>query len=766
LKAEALPPETRFEAFLAELQQYRPELDPGVLRRAFRLAQTAHGGQLRQSGELFLIHPVEVARIQLDLLRRRADLTILAASLLHDTVEDTAAVSFETLEREFGAEVASLVDGVTKIGVLPFRSPEVTQSENYRKMLLSMARDIRVILIKLADRLHNMRTLDWLEPERRRRIAQETLDIYAPIAHRLGIARFKWELEDLAFKHLDPESYRMLVAKIAEKREERERAIEEVEGPLRALLAERGIAAEVTGRPKHLLSIWRKMQRLNTPFEEIFDLLGIRILTETQDDCYRVFGMVHEIFTPVADHFKDYIATPKSNMYQSLHTTVLVPEQKRMVEIQIRTREMHVVSQIGIAAHYAYKEGSAARDRELQKKLGEFIVQGTTEWQDDTGDPAEFMDFLRTSLYQDEVFVFTPKGGLKHLPRGATPIDFAYSIHTDVGHHCVGAKVNGRIVPLRYPLKSGEVVEIISSPQGQPSENWLGFVGTSRAKQKIRHFLMQERLEVSVGLGRDILTRELRKHHVKLPPEKELEEVSQSFGLSDVPLLYAKIGQGDLSVASIVARMLPEKPAEEPKTASALERIKRLAQRPVKGVRIGELDGLLIRIAQCCQPIPGDKVIGLITKGRGISVHRVDCPNTFDDRVPPERRIEVEWDVARDQHFLVRLQVVSGDRSKLLADVASAISRTGTYMRHGAMGSTGDGEARGQFVLEVRNLSHLQRVLDAIRRVRGVRQVERQNTIAGFDVPEGEAGDSSESSESSERSRRPRTDSGRDWRKR
>jgi GTP pyrophosphokinase len=352
------------------------------------------------------------------------------------------------------------------------------------------------------------------------------------------------------------------------------------------------------------------------------------------------------------------------------------------------------------------------------------------------------MDFLRTSLYQDEVFVFTPKGGLKHLPRGATPLDFAYSIHTDVGHHCVGAKVNGRIVPLRYELKSGEVVEVVSSPQGQPSEDWLKVVTTNRAKQKIRHWLSEQRVESSVRIGRDILMRELRKHHRKLPSEKELEEISQSFGLSDPPLLYAKIGQGDLSVASVIARLLPEKRVEEPKAASTLERIRRLAQRPVKGVRIGELDGLLIRIAQCCQPIPGDHVIGLITKGRGISVHRVDCPNTFEDRVAPERRIEVEWDVERSQHFLVRLLVVSSDRANLLADVASAISRTGTYMRHGAMSSTGDGDARGQFVLEVRNLSHLQRVLVALRRVRGVQQVERESTAAGFDTPEGGEADS------------------------
>ncbi len=739
MRRERPGPGTLFEGFLNDLLGLRSSIDVGILERAFTRASEAHATQVRQSGDPFLVHPVEVARILFDLLRRRADATILAAALLHDTVEDSAVVSLEDLSREFGAEVAALVDGVTKIGDLPFRAPEVTQTENYRKMLLSMARDIRVILIKLADRLHNMRTLDALEEPRRRRIAQETLDIYAPIAHRLGIARFKWELEDLAFKHLDPEHYRLLVAKIAERREERERAVEELAGPLRQRLAERGVAAEVTGRPKHLRSIWMKMQRLGSPFEDIHDLLGVRIITDSRDDCYRALGVVHDMFSPVADHFKDYVATPKSNMYQSLHTAVIVPERKRIVEVQIRTREMHVVSEIGIAAHYSYKEGRPSQEPELQEKLSEFIVQGTTEWQDDAGDPSEFMDFLRTSLYQDEVFVFTPKGGLKRLPRGATPIDFAYAIHTDVGNRCVGARVNGHIVPLRYELKNGEVVEIISSPQGQPSEDWLKVVATSRAKSKIRRWLIQQRLDVSVRLGREMLSRELRKRHLRVPAEKELGDVSQSFGLADVPLLYAKIGQGDLSVASVVARLHPELHPEETRGASALERIRRLASRPVRGVRLGDVDGLLIRIAQCCQPIPGDKVIGLVTKGRGLSVHRVDCPNTFDDRVAPERRLEVEWDVERDQRFLVRLLVSSVDRANLLADVASAISRTGTNMRHGGMGSEGDGEARGQFVLEIRNLNHLGRVVDAIRRVRGVRSVERSTTVPETENDDGDA---------------------------
>jgi len=725
--------------FLADVRESRAEVDIPTLERAYALATRAHEGQTRASGGPFLVHPIEVAGILLDLLHRRTDATILAAALLHDTIEDSTLVTLADLERDFGREVAALVDGVTKIGDLPFRSAEGAQSENYRKMLLSMARDIRVILIKLADRLHNMRTLDALDEERRRRIAQETLDIYAPIAHRLGIARFKWELEDLAFKHLDPEHYRLLVEKVSEKRAERERTIEEILLPIREQLIGRGIVAEVSGRPKHLRSIWLKMQRLEAPFEEIYDLLGLRILTESRDDCYRALGVVHDIFTPVVDRFKDYIATPKSNMYQSLHTTVLVPERQRMVEIQIRTREMHVVSEIGIAAHYAYKEGAASADRELQEKLGDLVVQGAREWGEEAGDPLEFMDLLKTSLYQDEVFVFTPKGGLKRLQRGATPIDFAYAIHTDVGHHCVGAKVNGRIVPLRYELKSGEVVEVVSAPQGQPSEDWLKIAVTSRAKNKIRRWLTEQRLDVSVRLGRELLQREMKKRHLKLPPEKDLADISQSFGLADVPLLFAKLGQGDLSAGSVIGRIHPEEKAEEPKAASALSRLKRLASRPVTGLRIGDIDGLLIRIAQCCQPIPGDKVIGLITKGRGISVHRVDCPNTFDDRVPAERRIDVEWDVDRDQHFLVRLLVLSDDRADLLADVASAISRTQTNMSHGAMTSEGEGEARGQFVLQVRNLNHLARVMDAIRKVRGVRLVERVSQGTGF-PDEGEPG--------------------------
>jgi GTP diphosphokinase / guanosine-3',5'-bis(diphosphate) 3'-diphosphatase len=721
--------EALFEATLAELLSYQPGVDLSELRTAYEVAKEAHSGQQRKTGEPFMLHPVETTRIIVDLLRKAADSKILQAALLHDTVEDKEEMTVAEIERRFGSEVATLVDGVTKISDLPFRSPENTQVETYRKMLLSMAKDIRVILVKLADRLHNMRTLEALPEHKRIRIAKETRDIYAPIAHRLGIAQIKWELEDLAFKHLDPENYRKLVRAISEKRTVREKAIEEVKEPIKRQLELQGIDAEIYGRPKHLWSILQKMQRLEAPFEEIFDLLGIRILTSSRADCYIVLGIVHDMFTPVADRLRDYIASPKSNMYQSLHTTVTDAKGERMVEIQIRTREMHRISEIGIAAHYSYKEGQTGPDREIHEKLGEFIVQGATEWQDESGDPGDFMDFLRTSLFQDEIFVFTPRGGLKRLPRGSTPVDFAFAIHSDVGFRTVGAKVDGAIVPLRYQLKSGQVVEVITSPHSNPSENWLGYVRSSRAKAKIRRYLAQERVEESVKLGREMLGRELKRQRKAIPKDKELEDVSLSFGLADVPLLFAKIGEGDISVQSVFSRIYPETKDQNKKVKSALDRIKNLAQRQVKGIHIGEIDGLLIRIAQCCNPIPGDKVIGLITKGRGISVHRIDCPNTFADRIDPERRIEVDWDVDREQRFPIRLVVIGGDRRGLLVDVAAVINRLGTDTTHAEMSLMGDGSVRGEFVVSVKNIKHLGKIVQAIKRINGVKRVDRAESI-------------------------------------
>jgi guanosine-3',5'-bis(diphosphate) 3'-pyrophosphohydrolase len=706
--------------FRAELGEYLSPPGPAEVWRAYEFARAAHEGQKRKSGEPYITHPIQVTRILLDLLRKQADTDILEAALLHDAVEDNPSVGLEDVERAFGEEVRHLVDGVTKIGGIPFRNPEAEQSENFRKMLLSMSRDIRVILIKLADRLHNMRTMDAMRPERQQDIARETEEIYAPLAHRLGIATFKWELEDLAFKYLEPAGYRQVSELVATKREEREHAIEEIKVPIRARLEAEAIEGEVTGRPKSFASIWKKMAANGTRFDQIFDLLGVRVIVASRSDCYRVLGIVHDLYVPVQDRFKDYIATPKSNLYQSLHTTVIGP-RRRMVEVQIRTYEMHRIAELGIAAHYRYKEKGEV-DAELERKLGESVVQRTTEWHEDVENPEEFMDFLRTSLYENEIFVFTPKGELKQLPRGATPVDFAYAVHTAVGNHTVGARVNGRLVQLRHGLRNGDTVEILTSPNANPSEGWLAFVGTSRARSKIRHWLKAQRLTESVALGREILLRELKKHRRKLPDDTELLDVAQSFGFSEAPILFAKIGEGVLSARNVLHRIYPELVA--PRKDSTVDKLRSLASRPVRGIRIQDISSLMIRMAQCCHPVPGDPVIGVITRGRGVSIHRNDCPNVLDGRVEAERLMEVTWDVDKDRLFLVRLSIYGDDRENLLADVAMAISRSGTNIKQGMMDAEDD-HAIGDFLVEVKNVAHLGRVMKAIRAVKGVTRVER-----------------------------------------
>jgi len=710
--------------FRDEVDRYLPGADTRNLYKALEFSTRAHANQVRLSGEPYVTHCIQVALILLDLLRRGTQSVILEAALLHDVLEDNLNIKREHLEAEFGPEVALLVDGVTKIGGIPFRNPEAEQSENFRKMLLSMARDIRVILIKLGDRLHNMRTLEPLKSQRRIEIATETREIYVPLAHRLGIARFKWELEDQCFKYLSPDSYRRVGELVATKREERERVIGEIREPIMERLRAEGIRAEVTGRPKSFFSIWEKMERTGSRFDQLFDLLGVRVLTDTREECYRVLGAVHDMFLPVQDRFKDYIASPKSNMYQSLHTTVIGPQQ-RQVEIQIRTRQMHLVAEFGIAAHYRYKDGGR-QDKQLEQKLGDLIARRTTEWQDEADDPKEFMRLLKVSLYQDEVFVFTPRGELKQLPRGATPIDFAYAVHTAVGNHCVGARVNHRLVPLRQELKSGDTVEILTSPTATPHEGWLQHARTSRARGKIRRWLQEQRRSDSIALGREILLRELKKRRRKLPSDDELLEAAQSLGLADTALLLAQLGSGVLSVQHVANRIYPE--PQRASRPNAVERIKDLARSPVRGVRIQDITSLMIHIAQCCEPVPGDPIIGLITRGRGVSVHRQDCPNTLDDKVEPERLIEVSWDVERDRLFLALLAVHGEDRPSLLSDVAGAIARTRTNIRQGTMGSE-DNRALGEFLILVRNLSHLERVRRHILSVKGVTHVERKQVI-------------------------------------
>jgi len=715
--ASPVHPELR-AALLAAVDERAPRLDRDRVAACFDFADRAHGDQRRESGLPYVSHLVEVVRILMDLLEGRLDTTLACAALLHDVVEDTE-VSLEEVERRFGREVASLVEGVTKLAGLHFDSREAEQAENFRKMLLSMSRDLRVIFIKLADRLHNMRTIEYLRPEKRRRIAEETRDIYAPLAHRLGMAGIKRELEDLALKVLEPDAYVELARRVAARREEREAFLAAVQGRLEEGLRAAGIRAEVKGRPKHFYSIFSKM-RSGRDFETIYDLFGLRIVTHTRNDCYRALGVVHDLFTPVADRFKDYIATPKSNMYQSLHTTVLT-ESGEMVEVQIRTWDMHRTAETGIAAHYVYKQGGRL-DEELDAKLGGFVAQ-TADWQRTTGDD-EYMDFLRTALYQEEVFVYTPRRELKRLPKGSTPLDFAFLIHTEVGQRTVGARVNGELVPLRHELRNGDTVEIVTSPNAQPSEDWLQIVRTTTARSKIRHWLRQKRHDDSVALGREMLERELRRHRHTVD-DGRLEEVARALGQPDVETLFARLGEGQLSLTQVVRKALPQKEGlAEGLLKGPLEALG-LVRKPAGGVRIQGIDNVMLSFARCCQPVPGDRVVGIVTVGRGVSVHRMDCPNTFAGRVAPERRVAVEWDARVGETFPVRLVVWGTDRPSLLADIARAISTTSVNIRQVGMASE-DRTVRGVFVVEVPHLAKLEEVTAAIRRVKGVTQVERR----------------------------------------
>ncbi|HVP39493.1 MAG TPA: bifunctional (p)ppGpp synthetase/guanosine-3',5'-bis(diphosphate) 3'-pyrophosphohydrolase [Candidatus Saccharimonadales bacterium] len=704
------------QPLLEELQTKSPRASQDQVRRAFDFAAHAHHGQVRRSGAPFVSHTVETTRILADLLGSHLDTTIATSALLHDVVEDTPITSQE-LGREFGTEVARLVEGVTKIGHLHFDSPRAEQAENFRKMILSMASDLRVILIKLADRVHNMRTLEFLPPEKVARIARETLEIYAPLAHRLGIGTFKRELEDLAFKHLDGEAYREIARRVQAKREERTALLDQVRAPLEQKLAEAGIQAEISGRPKHYYSIYKKLRDKNRTFDELHDLLGLRVVTTDKTSCYHVLGVVHDLFTPIQERIKDFIATPKSNMYQSLHTTVIAPG-RQVVEIQIRTREMHRIAELGIAAHYSYKEGGKS-DRELDQKLGGFLREAA-QWTDELSDE-EWMQLLQTSLYQDEIFVFTPKRELKQLPKGSTPVDFAFTIHSELGLHCVGAKVNGQFVPLRTRLRSGDTVEVISQPNGRPSKDWIEFVRTPAARHKVRHWLKAQHQAEAIVLGKEMLDRELRRVR-RSAQDRALLDAAQSLGVAELAQLYAKIGQGTLSALQVVHKLFPE--LQERRTKGPLEQLGEMVQRKPEGVRIQGMGSLLVHIAKCCQPVPGEPVVGVVTQGHGVSVHRHVCPNTFAERVPVERRVEVTWDARLDETFPVRLVVHGQDRPSLLADIAKALAAEKCNIRTAGM-SASDGSARGTFLVEVSNRRHLQEVLAAVRRVRGVSSVER-----------------------------------------
>ncbi len=698
-------------------------LDQELLLRAYRFSEAAHEGQKRLSGENFVSHCVEVAKILADL---QLDTVTVASGLIHDVVEDTS-VTVEEIEREFGKEIAEIVDGLTKIGHLPLNSSQDRQVENYRKLLLSIAKDARVILIKLADRLHNMRTLEFLPADKRKRIAQETRDLYAPLAHRFGMARMRWELEDLAFKHIESAEYKALAKLVAQRRTERETTIAQLRDPLEKLLADNGIKnVEITGRPKHLWSIYKKMTKWDKPYEEIYDLLAIRVLVDSVPDCYHALGVIHERFSPLQERIKDYVGQPKSNGYQSLHTTVFGPN-RQLFEIQIRTREMHRTAEYGIAAHWRFKEDAKSAD-ELDRALHWF--RQVLELQLDAKTPDEFLEFLKLDLYQDEIFVFTPTGDVIQLPKGATPIDFAFAVHTEVGLHACGARINGRQATLARELKNSDTVEIMTSPNARPSRDWLSHVRTGRARHKIRQRIRIEEQTTTEKIGREILNREIKRRRLPKPDDELLEAAAKALKLNDADHLIKSIGQGDLGIMQVLNQMYPETQVPDtPVKPGPLDWLVDKMRGSPKGVRIQGVDGLMVRYAQCCQPVPGDPVVGYVTRGRGVSIHRSDCPNLLMLVLEPERRLDIDWKELEGERFMVRLVLDATDRRGLYADLAKAVSATDTDIRSFELASS-DGHVTGALAVEVENLAHLQRVLKAARRVKGVTEVTRKERLA------------------------------------
>ncbi len=699
--------------FIIRLEAHNSNINIPLLRKAYELSDAAHAGQLRDSGVPYIDHCREVAAI---LGEWHLDSATIAAGLLHDAVEDTG-VTIQRIKKEFGEEIAHLVDGVTKLSAIKYKSHEEQQADYFRKMLLSMARDIRVILIKLADRMHNMLTLEHVSDKKRIRVAQETRDIYAPMANRFGIAKAKVVLEDLAFKYLEPEFYRDLANRLDETREDRESYIASLTGPICDAMKSARIKAEVSGRAKHLYSISRKIRVRGVPYEEIFDLSAIRIIVDSVHDCYHALGAIHAMWKPVPDRFDDYIANPKPNGYRSLHTTV-VGTHGRMVEIQIRTREMHHIAENGVAAHWLYKEGRQNFDKTDQQMVW---LRDVLEWQKDMKNPSEFMESLKVDLFPHDIYVFTPEGKIIHLPVGATPLDFAFAVHTEVGMRCSGAKINDRIAPLTTKLKSGDIVEIITHPQRKPSRDWLKIVVTSNARSRIRRWLKQIGHDELVAIGKDLLERELRKAHVEIPPEKELLKVAQSFSFHSVDSLLASLGNGDMTSGHIISRIAPETTKSARQTPEEKAPPERVAPR---GVQIQGQEDMFFRLASCCQPIPGDEVIGYITRGRGVTVHRADCPNLAVLNTNPERQVEVNWDTRSDQLFRVRVEITVVDRKNILRDITQTIADAEANLRGAEMHASG-ATARGLFSLDVRSLEHLETLSLKIKRIPGIIDIQR-----------------------------------------
>ena len=721
--------DVEFKHLIDTIHSYLPKAKCDDVTKAYQLAEEAHKDQRRVSGEPYILHPLAVAQILADM---KIDTTTITASLLHDVVEDTS-YTLDDLKKMFGKEVAFLVDGVTKLSRLNYRTKEDQQLNSMRKMFLAMAKDVRVVVIKLADRLHNMRTLRYMCSDKQKRIAQETLEIFAPLAHRLGIFNIKWELEDLSFRYLEPDKYYDLVDQMKQKRHVREEIVNEAIDVLKKALDEAHIHCEINGRPKHFYSIYKKMKKDNRDLSQVYDLFAIRVIVDDVKDCYGVLGIVHSLWKPLPYRFKDYIAMPKPNNYQSLHTTV-IGTRGQPVEIQIRTWEMHRIAEYGVAAHWRYKEGNQTANKDaFDEKMG--WLRNLLEWQD-TSNPKEFVNALKLDAFSDEVFVFSPRGDVIDLPQGAIPIDFAYRIHTDVGHRCVGAKINGKIVPLDYKLKNGDIVEIITSKVGKPSLDWLNIVGSSESRSKIRSWFKKENREENIAKGLDALERECKRlgHDWKaLNVGGRLGRVAKQMNAGSEDDLVAAVGYGGFAVNTVLIKLLElhkkdlQKQEEKANSLAALEKLK--TKKPVKhngtGILVKGEPGLLVRLAKCCSPVPGDPIIGFITRGRGVSVHRADCPNVTHGQNDVDRLIDVEWDYDGNERFEVNMEIVAYDRTGIMAEIMATLAEMKISILSVNAKTSDTKNVTIHMGISIKDLAQFEFVATKIRRLKDVYAVER-----------------------------------------
>jgi GTP pyrophosphokinase len=730
----ASTPEEAVKQFLGKILEVNPTVCADLIGRAFLYTWEAHKDQKRKSGEPYMVHPVSVAFI---LAEQKLDSVTIAAGLLHDVIEDTTATKGDLAEL-FGEDVALLVDGVTKIRALQMKTHEERQAETYRKMLLSMSKDLRVIIIKFADRVHNLRTLKYLAPDKIKAVATETLDIYSPLALRLGMAKIKWELDDLAFKHLYPEEYKEIVSKVVASRVEREAVIDAFAVPLRACLEREGINATIAGRPKHFYSIYNKMLKRGKPFEDIYDILAIRIIVDSLKDCYYILGLIHSMWMPVQERFKDYIAAPKTNGYRSLHTTV-IGKQGSVVEMQIRTWEMNKTAEDGIAAHWLYKEGAAAAKGANTDDKALVWLKNIIEWQKNLTDSAEFYEFFKVDLFDAEIFVFTPKGNLISMPKGATVLDFAFAVHTHLGIHCVGAKIDGNIESVNTELKSGQTIEILHLNTKTPSVDMLRHAKTPKARSTIRHWLNNAEKQESIDLGKKIIQRAYDNLHANSDFNDHAPELLQHLGLINIERLYELVGRGDLTESRVMKYFHTRKIKRNVPSQMMSQFMRNITGQRQQGILIGGKSNLMIRYAECCNPIPGDRIAGFLTKGRGISVHRTDChyAELFED--DKERRVEVNWDDGEHKKHYISLKVSAADRSGLLNDISQVFVEFGVSISSGSLRAF-NGKADLSFQIEIRNLNQLKQILRQIQKIKGVDSVARVKDYAGYPYSQGDGG--------------------------